>query len=157
MASALQKRQFAIVALFFQAIFVILFALFGKYDANALPGGDESTAYVNTNYPRKIEKFFSFSFLLSYELFAFAVFQDIHVMMFVGFGFLMTFLRRYGFSAVSLNLVLTAFVIEWSLILRGFLSHDFHDQGKFSINIFSYVFFRHSTTVRHVSVESMES
>lgn len=116
MASALQKRQFAIVALFFQAIFVILFAFFGKYDANALPGGDESTAYVNTNYP---------------------LFQDIHVMMFVGFGFLMTFLRRYGFSAVSLNLVLTAFVIEWSLILRGFLSHDFHDQGKFSINIFS--------------------
>jgi ammonium transporter Rh len=58
-------------------------------------------------------------------------------MMFVGFGFLMTFLRRYGFSAVSLNLVLTAFVIEWSMILRGFLSEEFHEHGQFSISIVS--------------------
>lgn len=32
-------------------------------------------------------------------------FQDIHVMIFVGFGFLMTFLRKYGYSAVSLNML----------------------------------------------------
>lgn len=28
-------------------------------------------------------------------------FQDIHVMIFIGFGFLMTFLKRYGYSAVG--------------------------------------------------------
>ena len=29
-------------------------------------------------------------------------YQDVHVMIFIGFGFLMTFLYKYGFSAVSL-------------------------------------------------------
>ena len=28
------------------------------------------------------------------------LYQDVHVMMFIGFGFLMTFLHKYGFSAV---------------------------------------------------------
>lgn len=50
------------------------------------------------------------------------VFQDVHVMIFVGFGFLMTFLRRYGFSSVGYNLFLAAFAIQWSTITLGLFS-----------------------------------
>jgi len=51
----------------------------------------------------------------------YARFQDVHVMIFVGFGFLMTFLRKYGFSAVSLNMLVAAFSIQWYIIAGGFI------------------------------------
>ena len=42
-------------------------------------------------------------------------------MMFVGFGFLMTFLKKYGYSAVGFNFILAAFVLEWSLLVEGWI------------------------------------
>lgn len=51
-------------------------------------------------------------------------FQDIHVMIFVGFAFLMTFLKRYGYSATGLNLFAGAIVIQWALICRGFFEAE---------------------------------
>ena len=52
---------------------------------------------------------------------------DIHMMLYGGFGFLMTFLKRYGFSAVSMTMMLTAMVTEWAIILQGFtrMNDDF--------------------------------
>ena len=50
-----------------------------------------------------------------------AVFQDVHVMIFLGIGFLMTFLRKYGLSAVSLNLLCGALVVEVFILASGFL------------------------------------
>lgn len=47
------------------------------------------------------------------------MFQDVHVMIFIGFGFLMTFLKRYGLSAVSLNMLVSAMAIEWSILING--------------------------------------
>lgn len=41
-------------------------------------------------------------------------------MVFMGFGFLMTFLKRYGYSSVAFNLLLGAFVIQWHILLHGF-------------------------------------
>eukprot|EP00088_Acartia_fossae_P015848 TRINITY_DN18786_c0_g1_i5.p1 TRINITY_DN18786_c0_g1~~TRINITY_DN18786_c0_g1_i5.p1 ORF type:complete len:417 (-),score=126.76 TRINITY_DN18786_c0_g1_i5:216-1466(-) len=49
------------------------------------------------------------------------MFQDVHVMIFIGFGFLMTFLKKYGLSAVSLNMLLSALSIQWSILISGFL------------------------------------
>uniref|UniRef100_A0A1I7XES2 Ammonium_transp domain-containing protein n=1 Tax=Heterorhabditis bacteriophora TaxID=37862 RepID=A0A1I7XES2_HETBA len=60
---------------------------------------------------------------------------DVHLMIFVGFGFLMAFLKRYGFSAVSVNLLLSAFVIQWAMLIRGFLSKQFHDTGTFTLGV----------------------
>lgn len=65
-----------------------------------------------------------------------AVFQDVHVMIFIGFGFLMTFLKRYGFSSVGVNLLLAAFGLQWGLLMQGFWHLD---HGKIKINIFKYV------------------
>ena len=37
-----------------------------------------------------------------------------------GFGFLMTFLKRFGFSALGMTLMIVAIVTEWSILLWGF-------------------------------------
>merc|ERR1719510_1833196 len=41
-------------------------------------------------------------------------------MIFIGFGFLMTFLKRYGLSAISLNMLISAFSIQWTILISGF-------------------------------------
>ena len=41
-------------------------------------------------------------------------------MIFIGFGFLMTFLKRYGLSAISLNMLISAFSIQWTILVSGF-------------------------------------
>ena len=48
------------------------------------------------------------------------MFQDVHVMIFIGFGFLMTFLKKYGLSAVSLNMICSALAIEIFTLIYGF-------------------------------------
>ena len=53
-------------------------------------------------------------------------------MMFIGFGFLMTFLKRYGYSAVGFNFLIAAYVLEWALLVRGWLASE---HGVFSLNI----------------------
>ncbi|KFP79893.1 Ammonium transporter Rh type C, partial [Apaloderma vittatum] len=60
-------------------------------------------------------------------------FQDVHVMIFVGFGFLMTFLKRYGFGAVGFNFLLAAFGIQWALLMQGWF-HSFKS-GKILIGV----------------------
>ncbi|NXM75184.1 RHAG protein, partial [Serilophus lunatus] len=52
-------------------------------------------------------------------------FQDVHVMIFVGFGFLMTFLKKYGFSSVGINMLIAAFGLQWGTLMQGF----WHSEG----------------------------
>lgn len=50
----------------------------------------------------------------------YAMFQDTHVMMLLGFGFLYTLLRRYAWSGVGYNFFITVAVIEWAVLALGF-------------------------------------
>ena len=54
------------------------------------------------------------------------MFQDVHVMIFLGFGFLMTFLKKYALSAVSLNLMCSALAIEIFTLFYGFFYFKCH-------------------------------
>lgn len=40
------------------------------------------------------------------------IFRDIMIMLLIGFGFLMTFLKKYGLSAIGLTMVLTVIAIQ---------------------------------------------
>uniref|UniRef100_A0A7N6FJ13 Ammonium transporter AmtB-like domain-containing protein n=1 Tax=Anabas testudineus TaxID=64144 RepID=A0A7N6FJ13_ANATE len=64
-------------------------------------------------------------------------FQDVHVMIFIGFGFLMTFLQRYGFGSVAFNFLISAFALQWATLMQGFL-HGLHD-GKIDIGVESMI------------------
>ena len=67
--------------------------------------------------------------------------MDVHSMMFVGFGFLMTFLRRYGYGSVGFNFLIAAYVLEWALLVRGWLdaSSLANSRGQFDIGITEYI------------------
>jgi hypothetical protein len=41
-------------------------------------------------------------------------YMDVHVMIFIGFGFLMTFLRKYGYTAVGLTFIIGSLAIQVS-------------------------------------------
>ncbi|CDQ69749.1 unnamed protein product [Oncorhynchus mykiss] len=64
-------------------------------------------------------------------------FQDVHVMIFIGFGFLMTFLQRYGFSSVGFNFLIAAFALQWATLMQGFV-HGMHG-GKIHVGIESMI------------------
>ena len=49
-----------------------------------------------------------------------SVFEGLHFMVFIGFGLLLTFLKKYGFSAMGYNFLISALVIEWSTMMQGF-------------------------------------
>jgi len=58
--------------------------------------------------------------------------------MFIGFGFLMTFLKRYGYSSVGYNFLVAAFVLEWSILVRGWIDEGMENgNGKFELSIHS--------------------
>ncbi|XP_025832930.1 ammonium transporter Rh type B isoform X2 [Agrilus planipennis] len=84
-------RRDVFVLLFVQVTIFILFGYFVRYD--------ESQKGENTIY---------------------FMFQDIHVMVFLGFGFLMAFLKKYGYSSIGFNFFLAAILVQWAILCRGF-------------------------------------
>jgi len=87
----------------FQIIIITLFCFFVRYDPKTAQRSPSSlkngSSMIHNTY---------------------GMFQDVHVMIFIGFGFLMTFLKRYGLSAVSLNLMCSALAIEVFTLVYGF-------------------------------------
>jgi len=99
-----------------QIIFIVLFGLFSRYD----PDTAYRNQYKNSHGQGSKEH--------AHQLISniYPMFQDVHVMIFIGFGFLMTFLKKYGLAAVSLNMLLSVVCIEWSILVHGFL-HPHYD------------------------------
>ncbi|XP_068209404.1 ammonium transporter Rh type A-like [Palaemon carinicauda] len=96
---------FAIYTALLQAMLILVFMGFVKYD----------TFYDGTQWNVTRHHGHETPDLRSY----YPMFQDIHVMIVIGFGFLMTFLKKYGFSAVGLNLLLTAITIQLAIMVDG--------------------------------------
>ncbi|XP_054651815.1 rh blood group, D antigen [Dunckerocampus dactyliophorus] len=65
------------------------------------------------------------------------VFQDLNVVVFLGFGFLSTFLVRYGFSGSGFNLLVAVLATQWALILNGMES--WYYRGKIWVDMRSLV------------------
>merc|ERR1719242_1867050 len=78
--SATTDLEFVLVASVFQTILLILYAISSDYET-----GVEKQNSHDEEWGIEPGVFYS-------------MYMDVHSMMFVGFGFLMTFLRRYGFG-----------------------------------------------------------
>jgi len=91
------------VLILLQILFIILFAMFVVYDPNSAVHHSKSTENGKA------------------QVATFPMFQDVHVMIFIGFGFLMTFLKKYGLSAVSLNMLNAVICLQWATLIYGFV------------------------------------
>jgi len=63
--------------------------------------------------------------------YSYGAFRDVNIMIFFGFGFLMTFLHRHGLTAVGYCLVISALVVEISIPVEYlvYLSHPSIDEA----------------------------
>ncbi|XP_074862754.1 ammonium transporter Rh type C isoform X3 [Carettochelys insculpta] len=110
------------VCLLWEVAMVVLFGVFVRFDPEA--DAHWKAEQQQQNVTSDIENDFYFRY---------PSFQDVHVMIFVGFGFLMTFLQRYGFGAVGFNFLFAAFGIQWALLMQGWF-HSF-ENGKILIGV----------------------
>nr|SBU87553.1 Rh 50 glycoprotein [Homo sapiens] len=111
------RFTFPLMAIVLEIAMIVLFGLFVEYETD-----QTVLEQLNITKPTDMGIFF--------ELYP--LFQDVHVMIFVGFGFLMTFLKKYGFSSVGINLLVAALGLQWGTIVQGILQ----SQGqKFNIGI----------------------
>ena len=62
-------------------------------------------------------------------------FQDINVMMLIGFGFLMTFIRSYAWSAISYTFFINAFITQAYPLLFGLWSTAFNSTWGNPLNL----------------------
>ena len=49
-------------------------------------------------------------------------------MIIVGFGFLMTFLKRYSWSSLGFNFLFTAFTVQWAILVQGWFFDSAHGE-----------------------------
>ncbi|XP_048882123.1 ammonium transporter Rh type B [Brienomyrus brachyistius] len=120
------RLKLPIVCVILEVILIILFAVLVTYDedTDAKKWHKELKANRSINYENDF-------------YYRYPSFQDVHVMIFIGFGFLMTFLQRYGFSSVGFNFLIAAFSLQWATLMQGFL-HGMH-HGKIHVGVESMI------------------
>lgn len=97
-ANAADLKKTAILLAAVQAVLIILFGIFtGKGNQFVDPLDLSKNAFA-----------------------AYSMFSGVAVMMFVGFGYLMTFAKHYGVSAVGFTMVITAIGLQWAVLTEAF-------------------------------------
>ncbi|XP_049490751.1 ammonium transporter Rh type B [Panthera uncia] len=105
-----RRLQLPLLCLLLQGATAILFAVFVRYNPET-----DAAVWHSGNRSSSDNEFY----------FRYPSFQDVHVMVCVGFGFLMAFLQRYGFSSVGFTFLLASFALQWSTLIQGFF-HSLH-------------------------------
>ncbi|KAF3701425.1 Ammonium transporter Rh type C Rhesus blood group family type C glycoprotein [Channa argus] len=105
------RSRLAPFLIFLQIGFIVIFAFYTEVD----------------NRKEDVENFSHF----------YSEFQDVNVMVILGFGFLCTFLVRYGFSASAFNLLVAVIATQWAMILNGIES--WYYRGKIRLSLKSLV------------------
>ncbi|KAK2854909.1 hypothetical protein Q7C36_006778 [Tachysurus vachellii] len=117
------RLRMPVVCIVLEVILIILFGVLVEYN--------EDTDAKKWNKNNKTDD------MKNEFYYRYPSFQDVHVMIFIGFGFLMTFLQRYGFSSVGFNFLIAAFSLQWATLMQGFF-HGMH-HGKIHVGVESMI------------------
>uniref|UniRef100_A0A8C9YAU4 Rh family, C glycoprotein, like 1 n=1 Tax=Sander lucioperca TaxID=283035 RepID=A0A8C9YAU4_SANLU len=113
------------VCFVWQIAMIILFGVFIRYNEES-----DVRKWIEFKHSHNITSDIENDFYFRYPSF-----QDVHVMIFVGFGFLMTFLKRYSFSGVGFNFLIAAFGLQWALLMQGWFHSLDPNTGKIYIGV----------------------
>jgi len=94
-----------IFLLIIQFIFLLVFWIWGGYNDSILPIAAKSNA--TKLHPEEHVVGYTYS-----------QFQDVQAMIFLGFAFLMTFLKKYGYSATGYTLLVAVITAQLTIILK---------------------------------------
>ena len=134
----------------FQAIFVIFFACFVEYEDR----WHKDLLQARTEAERQaIIKAADAEMTRN-----FAWFQDVHVMIVAGIGFLMTFLKRYSWSSLGFNFIFAAFTVQWSILIQGFFfdsGHGVHGSPTANSNFTEVSEHKSQFTFIHINLMSL--
>ena len=65
-----------------------------------------------------------------------SVFQDIHLLALLGFGLILTFLKRYTKGSMVHSFLIVGVVVQWATLLQGFFKME---RSKVLLTIDRYV------------------
>jgi ammonium transporter Rh len=87
-----------------EVICILFYGLFVKYgdgvNADSDPASEGATTEkLHNHYP---------------------LFQDVHVMIFVGFGFLMVFLKAHSWTSIGFNYLVACWILQVNVLVSGF-------------------------------------
>lgn len=97
-------RAFETVFIISQIIVIILFAFCTEYGEGVHPAASSTEVLDKRN---NVQVYYP-------------LFQDVHVMIFVGFGFLMVFLKTHSWTSVGFNFLIAAYCLEIAILITGF-------------------------------------
>jgi len=121
------RMQFGFFALIFQAVMLFIYFSFAEY--NLTPENPRPAVAADGN---PIDSNGTSAFINKYYTF----YQHVHVMIFVGIGFLIIFPKRYAFSSVGYNFMLGAVCVQWALPINGWIAPSSPGEGgSFKIGI----------------------
>jgi len=92
------RKRFAFGLIFVEIVIFVMYSVFVRFQIH----NDQSLA--STFYP---------------------LYQDINVMMLIGFGFLMTFIRKYAWSALSYTFFINAIAVQLYILVSQFWARIF--------------------------------
>uniref|UniRef100_A0AAR2J7T0 Ammonium transporter AmtB-like domain-containing protein n=1 Tax=Pygocentrus nattereri TaxID=42514 RepID=A0AAR2J7T0_PYGNA len=104
-----------------EVMIIVLYAVFVTYD-------DHTNALLQTNMTKPMEN----AVYQDYPFFA-----DIQMMIFIGFGCLLSFFQRYGFGGMVFNFLTATFAIQWAILIQGFF-HFYYD-GKIHLGVINLI------------------
>ncbi|XP_055840845.1 ammonium transporter Rh type A [Episyrphus balteatus] len=113
-----------------QIALLLLFWIYVRYHDGALPTAKDAVATAAGTTASEDDG------LAEGHVSKYPQFQDIHVMIFIGFAFLMTFLRKYGYSATGYTLFLAALIVQWAILVKGFFRME---SGHISLSLGSII------------------
>ena len=104
-------------------LFYGLFTEFGEYTSplSDSKANDKATEFLQEKYP---------------------LFQDVHIMIFVGFGFLMVFLKNNSWCSIGFNYLIASWAIQIAILFTGFWHniaefyfHPDHEWEKIQLSV----------------------
>lgn len=97
-----------------EAVCILFYGLFTKFG--------ELTSPLTTEIEEKA--------VSEYLQFKYPLFQDVHIMIFVGFGFLMVFLKSNSWCSIGFNYLIACWAIQIAILFTGLwhnIAHFFYD------------------------------